>query len=315
MTAKLSSLSRREFLRNSAGLAANICLLSGCDSREVPDVPVSFGVIADVQYADADPKGTRIYRGSSEKFKTAVAQFNTMNLDFVINLGDLIDHDFFSFATMMPIVRRINAPVAHVLGNHDFEVADDKKASVPERLGMTAKYYDFVMGNWRFVVLDGNDLSLHAHLKDSQMYRTSASLLEALKAQNNHNAKPWNGAVGREQLAWLSSRLTQAKQAHQQVIVFCHWPIFPEDLDTLWNAKELLAVLDSFDCVAAYFNGHHHAGGYGVNKGIHYVTFRGMVDGEDRTSYSTVRCTSDVIEITGYGDEPSRTLVKNKKAR
>jgi manganese-dependent ADP-ribose/CDP-alcohol diphosphatase len=303
------NLSRREFLRTSAGLAASTCLVAGCGSQVVPDEPLRFGVVTDVQYADADPKGPRIFRGSPKKLKAAVADFNTMNLDFVINLGDLIDRDFFSFDTMMPIMGTINAPVAHVLGNHDYEVADVMKASVPERLGMSTKHYDFVMGNWRFVVLDGNELSLHAHIKDSEVYRKSALLLEELKAQNKHNAKPWNGAMGREQLNWLSSRLAMATKAHQKVIVFCHWPIFPEALDTLWNAEALLEVLESSDCVAAYFNGHHHAGGYGEKKGIHYVTFRGMVDGAERTSYSTVECTSNRIEITGYGDEPSRSLI------
>ena len=301
-------VSRREFLKTGAGLAANTCLLAGCAKRVVWDEPLSFGVFTDVQYADADSQGPRIYRGSPDKLKSAVAHLNTMNLDFVMNLGDLIDRDFFSFGMMMPIVKTIKAPVAHVLGNHDYEVADDKKSRVLSRLGMTARYYDFVMGPWRIVVLDGNDLSLHAHIEGSEAYTRAEQLLEELTAQGKHNAKPWNGAIGPEQLAWLAERLTQASRARQQALVFCHWPIFPEELDTLWNASELLGVLESFDCVAAYFGGHHHAGGYGVRNGNHYVTFRAMLDGADRTAYSIVRCTSNAIEITGYGDEPTRVL-------
>ena len=303
-------VSRRTFLKAGAHVVAGtqICLLTGCSSDVAEDEPLSFGVVTDVQYADADPSGPRIYRGSPEKLRAAVTHLNTMNLDFVINLGDLIDRDYFSFYTMLPIVETIKAPVAHVLGNHDFEVADNKKADVPTCLGMSAKYYDFVMGNWRFVVLDGNDVSLHAHLKDSEAHQEAARMLEALKVLNKHNAKPWNGALGPEQLAWLSGRLTKATQARQKVIVFCHWPVYPEELDVLWNAGELVALLESFDCVAAYFGGHHHEGGYGKRNGIHYVTFRAMLDGVDRTSYSTVRCTSNAIEITGYGDEPSRML-------
>ena len=231
-----------------------------------------------------------------------------MNLDFVIHLGDLIDRDFFSFGAVLPIMAKIKAPVAYVLGNHDYEVADDKKAEVPARLGMSAKYYDFVIGNWRFVVLNGNDISLHAHAKDSDAYQEAAAMFETLKKQNAAFANPWNAAIGSDQLSWLDSRLSQAAKAHQKVIVFCHWPVHPDASDGLWNYNEVLARIESFDCVASFLAGHYHPGAYGVREGIHHVTFRAMLDGEDRTSYAVVRCDKETIQITGYGDEPTRTL-------
>jgi len=132
--------------------------------------------------------------------------------------------------------------------------------------------------------------------------------LEDLKARKLPNAQDWNGGVGSAQLAWLRQRLAQAAQAHQQVIVCCHWPIYPEGAHNLWNDKELMATLESHDCVRAYLCGHNHSGEYVLKSGIHYVTFKAMLDGAERTSYAAVHCDSDVIKITGYGDEPSRVL-------
>jgi predicted phosphodiesterase len=295
-------------LKVGAGVAADVCLLTGCSKRDIPAASFSFGVITDVQYVDADPVGPRFYRGAPKKLKAAVAHLNTMNLDFVIHLGDLIDHDFFSFGTMMPIIKTIKAPVAMVLGNHEYEVEDDKKADVPAELGMSSRYYDFVMGTWRFVVLDTNDVSLYANVEGSDAYREASAMLNRLKALNRANAKVWNSAVSSEQIAWLDSRLAMATSAHQKVIVFGHAQVYPDGDLRLWNADKIMAVLGSHDCVAAYLNGHNHEGAYGVQNGIHYVTFRGMLDGEDRTSYAVVHCDPDAIRITGYGDEPTRVL-------
>lgn len=301
-------LTRRQILQ--AGVAANLWL-SGCGSQDdwaSSDESIKFGLITDVQYADADPSRERIYRGSPAKLETAVKHLNTLGLDFVIHLGDLIDHDYLSFHRVLPLMKRLNAPVAYVLGNHDFDVDDSFKDGVPGQLGMASRYYDFVMGQWRFIVLDGNDISLHAYVQDSPKYKEASAYLEQLKSLGKTYAKEWNGAVGYEQLGWLRSRLMLATQARQHVIVFCHWPVFPAELDTLWNPDEVTEVLESFDCVKAYMGGHHHVGGYGIKQGIHYVTFKAMLDGEARTSYSMVNCQSDKIEITGYGDEPSRVL-------
>ena len=62
--------------------------------------------------------------------------YNKLNLSFVVHLGDFIDRDFESFDKVVPIYNRLKAPHYHVLGNHDFEVADDKKALVPTKLGL-----------------------------------------------------------------------------------------------------------------------------------------------------------------------------------
>jgi predicted phosphodiesterase len=299
-------------LKTTAGLIANACLLTGCSSHLVQSPrnrPFSFGVITDVQYVDADSGGTRMYRQSPAKLEAAVEHFNTLDLAFVIHLGDLIDRDFASFDTVMPLLGACRHPVFQVLGNHDFAVADDKKSSVPLRMGMTRRYYDFGQGPWRFVVLDGNDMSLQGHVPGSDRYLASVEILARLKAEKSSNAQNWNGGVGAEQMRWFKATLTHAKKAAQQVVVFCHWPVWPKTSHTLWNDAEVVSVLESHSHVKAYLCGHNHAGEYAEKNGIHYVTFRGMVEGTDRTAYGVVHCEPNALSITGYGHEPSRNLI------
>ena len=61
--------------------------------------------------------------------------YNQLELAFAVHLGDFIDWDFGSFDKVVPIYNRLKAPHYQVLGNHDFSVADDKKALVPAQLG------------------------------------------------------------------------------------------------------------------------------------------------------------------------------------
>jgi len=91
----------------------------------------SFGAIADCQYCQGPDRGSRKYKASQEKLKQCVEHFNQENLSFVIHLGDFIDRDFSSFDDLLPIYQSLHAPGYHVLGNHDFEVADEYKKQVP----------------------------------------------------------------------------------------------------------------------------------------------------------------------------------------
>lgn len=58
-----------------------------------------FGLIADPQYADAEPSEThpRFYRNSLCKLSKAITELNDHHLEFVVTLGDLVDRDWASF--------------------------------------------------------------------------------------------------------------------------------------------------------------------------------------------------------------------------
>jgi predicted phosphodiesterase len=306
-----SQLTRREFARILAGGAFAFATVRGNTSRAQPqrgEDSFAFGVLADAQYCDAEPSGTRYYRASSKKLAACVDAFNQLELAFAIHLGDFIDRDFQSYDVMVPIYNRVKAPHYHVLGNHDFSVAEERLDGVVQRLGLPNRYYCFRTGGWRLIVLDGNDLSLIARRKGSPEYERAQSVYTNLKAQNAPNAQTWNGGIGEGQLAWLEGQLGTADKAGENVIVFCHFPVFPENVHNLWNATEVIETLESHRSVVAYMNGHNHAGNYGQKNGIHYLTFPGMVETPNTTAYAVVEVRPNGLKVKGYGRTRSRLL-------
>jgi hypothetical protein len=95
---------------------------------------------------------------------------------------------------------------------------------------------------------------------------------------------------------------------NEKVILLCHFPLVPDIADNLLNYKEVLLTLGKYQNIIAWFNGHNHAGNYGVYNKTHFVTFRGMVETQNDNSYAFVKVFTDRIEIKGYGREVSRVL-------
>ena len=263
----------------------------------------SFGAIADCQYCSGPNRGSRHYSSSAKKLHECVEELNSHDLKFVIHLGDFIDRDYASFDKVLPIYQSLKMPAYHALGNHDFDVADKWKAKVPERMGMKSKYYDFSIDDWRFIVLDGNDVSFHAYPKDSSEYREA----EVYYRENKIRSPRWNGAVGEKQLTWMKEVLKGAEKKGEKVVLYCHFPVYPADPHNLWNAKEVISILETFSCVKAYINGHNHKGKYGQKNGIHYLTLKGMVETESN-AYSIIGIFQDRIKVIGYGRESDRVL-------
>ena len=85
-------MNRRQFLALSTAATASV-------RAEVPaNGPlVSFGLLTDVQYADAASQGERHFRESIPKLKAAVEDLGKEKLPFSLHLGDVIDRDFSSF--------------------------------------------------------------------------------------------------------------------------------------------------------------------------------------------------------------------------
>ena len=266
---------------------------------------LEFGLVPDVQYCDCEVSGTRYYRNSLDKLMEASHTFNREDVDFTVQTGDLIDRNLSSFSTILPIYNTIESRKYHVLGNHDFPVTTDQVVDI---LDMPNQYYDFKYKNWRFVVLDTNDLSLYANPIGSEKYQEAQIMYNSLKENNEINAQTWNGGISNEQLTWLRGVLDKAAQAQEKVIVFSHMPVYPENEHNVWNDEAVIQELEAAGNVVAYFNGHNHAGNYAVKNGIHYVNLQGMVETADTNSYSVVRVYKDRIEVDGYGREIDRVL-------
>lgn len=263
----------------------------------------SIGVIVDCQFCNLEGTGIRKYAQSEKKLKECVTHFNTMDLAYPIHLGDFIDRDWDSFKVVKPIYNALKMPKYHVLGNHDYSVEDDKKADVHKILDMPSRYYDFEVNNWRFIVLDGNDISFHAYPSNSAQYRAA----EEYYRQNNIESPTWNGAIGSIQVQWLKTVLDKALKSKEKVMLFCHFPVYPKNIYNLWNADEIVEVLEEYPNVMVFLNGHNHEGDYGEKNGIHYVTMKGMVDTEEN-SYGVLKVYPGYLEIIGYGREISRHL-------
>ena len=66
-------------------------------------------------------------------------------------------------------------------------------------------------------------------------------------------------------------------------------------------------MLSEYPCVRAFLAGHHHTGGYGVYRGVHHLTFRGMVEGPEN-KFAIVEVYPDKLVVRGFGTEEHRTL-------
>ncbi len=298
-------MERRKFIALSAA-AVSTSQLSATPVAEKP--LVSFGLITDVQYADVDPEGERHYRESLPKLEAAVAWLSKKDLAFTFHLGDLIDRDFTSFATLLPLLDGLGHPVKHLLGNHDYTVADGQKAGIAATLAMPSDHYTFRSGTVRFVMLDTNEVSNYKYPQGSADDVEGEAMLAKLVADGALAAQPWNGGVSLKQLAWLENELAQADAAEERVIVCGHHPLLPSDAMQAWNGNDVLAVIDRHPCVVAYFNGHHHDGAQVIRNGVPFITFKSILQKPGVNAFSAIHVFADRLEIEGKGREVSRTF-------
>ena len=259
-------------------------LALGCCFARADNLP-AFGVVSDIQYGDKEGSVSRDYRGSLQRLEQCVSAFNGQKLDFVIQLGDLIDGYSTNTAASVADLdkalntfNRLSAPKYHVLGNHCLSAGTNALA---QRLGLERFYYTFTVPaakGWRFVVLDGNDAGY--------------------------------GVVSERQLMWFRETLDRAQGTGEKVICFCHYPLLKTAAEHHRMAKpeEILKTLDDHTCVAAWIAGHEHAGGYARQRHVHHLTMRGLVEAPGSTAFARFELAEDRIQETGFGNEPSREM-------
>jgi predicted phosphodiesterase len=302
-------LTRRRLLR--AGGAALVTPFLGfvpTTARPSGEPIFRFGVVADPQYAPIAPMGTRYFSSSLSKLGEAFRVFNSEKLEFVVTLGDIIDRDWASYADVLPLYAKLKHKNFYLLGNHDFSVASAYLNSVLQRLGLRRAYYDFVGGGHRFIVIDGNEISLFANAKGSKNYAAAEKRISDLKAAGAGNAHIVNGGISDLQLAWVEQMMNKAKAAGERVIVMGHYPIYPVNPLNLWDDTWLVDILTSYDNFLLYINGHNHAGNFGAIAHKYFVNFKGMVETPDTTAFSIVDVYDDRIDIRAFGVEVRRTL-------
>jgi hypothetical protein len=224
-----------------------------------------------------------------------------------MNLGDLIDGNgaasLNEFKLALGHFDRVLAPVHHVLGNHCLAVAHDTATRL---LRIGPGYYAFQTNGWRFIVLDGMDVSAKSPTNSPEWIEARKYLAADPKLPD------WNGALGARQMQWLKDTLADVSKSGQKAVVFCHHPVVSSVTNlklVLWNSEAVLQVLESSGCVAAVLCGHDHKGDYALRNGIHHVTFPGIVeaaDGDNRCA--VVEIFQDHLRILGIGSVPGRNL-------
>jgi hypothetical protein len=273
---------------------------------------LKIGLVADPQYADKPVAGKRYYRESLWKLKEAITTFNENQVDFVQNLGDIIDGGRESYDSIIPVYQNLNPDIEnyHLLGNHDFAVDSSHLANLLETFSMPDYYYSYVREGWRFIVLDATDYSyfsngLHKHdIEQVNSYYESTSG----KLNNYH----WNSAIGEQQQNWLKQELDKARLSQSNVVIFSHMPLRPLNTpENLWNNKEIIDIIENSSNVVAYINGHNHAGNYELKNGIHYITIFGMVD-TMINSYGILEIYKNSLVVKGYGNQKTFHLTTNE---
>ena len=296
---------RRQFLVTTGStLAAGS--VRGANKKESP--LFTFGLMADCQYVDAETRGTRFYRNSPRKLEEAVTALNQHDLAFTFHLGDFIDREYRSFDVLEPVAKKLESKLYHALGNHDFDVEDEKKAEVPGRLGLQTGYYSFQKEGFRFVVIDTTEVSTYRHSKGASETLAAAEELKKVKAEGIKGAQPWNGRPGEDQVQWIREQLDAAEKAGETVLILGHHPILPDESHAIWNASEVRRLFQENTCAKLYLNGHNHAGAYVDASGLHFLTLDGMVETENTNAFAVAHLYRDRIEIAGSGRQESYAL-------
>ncbi|MBQ3581491.1 MAG: metallophosphoesterase [Alistipes sp.] len=265
---------------------------------------VRFGVVTDTHYADRERSGTRYYRDSIAKMREAVAEFQRADLDFIIELGDMKDTTARSepvptLRFLDDIEREFSAfrgPRYHVLGNHDMDCLTKEEFLAHTRNAGRARgkaFYSFSEGGVRCIVLDAN------FNEDRTPY-----------ARGNFD---WRKAyIPASQIEWLDRELT--RHADEPTLVFLHQMLdsfsdISKDL-CVGNAEAVVEVLERHRQVLAVFQGHHHPGHYSHRRGIHYLTFQGMIEqAAPASAYAIVEVEADgTIRVEGFRSCPDRVL-------
>ena len=295
----------------------------------------SFGVIADVQWADTedgynfDKTVARKYRGAFRNLIRAVDWWNGLPEppNFIAQLGDLIDGINVKLGDSMPALEaalteleRAPCPTINIVGNHELYNFDRQALSRASWLRHgDAEYYSFKPApGWRFVVLDPYQQALIGHAADDPRRREAVKLIskrnpgvdpsgvggEWFKHVSGYDRRfvPYNGGLGSEQLAWLRGELHDASALGERVCILCHVILHPEACGgstMVWDYPDALQALGETSCVVAVLCGHDHFGQYHKDdNGIHHMTFCSPLNkGDEGAAFGLVHVWEDALEL------------------
>ncbi|KAM9296778.1 manganese-dependent ADP-ribose/CDP-alcohol diphosphatase [Gastrophryne carolinensis] len=302
----------------------------------------TFGVLADIQYADLPDglsgwKTMRYYRHTLQHLQEAIRQWNreTHRPKFVLQLGDAIDgrnqrcgKSLEALETVLRDMEKAKMPFHHVWGNHELYnfqrdflgesklnsswMRDRRQSQGDEGAADYYAYHFSPHSKFRFILLDTYDLSFYGRKGNSRGYLDSLNFLEQTDKSQLHLIE-FNGGVGAKQLQWLEEVLTHCDRHRERAVIAGHIPIHPKAKASLclaWNYEDILRVVQSHPSAVCYFAGHDHAGGYHRDShGVHHITMEGVIESPPgQNAYGTVEVYEDKMVLRGRGRVRSRVL-------
>ncbi|XP_030631464.1 manganese-dependent ADP-ribose/CDP-alcohol diphosphatase [Chanos chanos] len=242
----------------------------------------TFGVIADIQYADIDDgynfKRTRkrYYRNSLQLLHKATKEWSAERFkpNFILQLGDIIDGFNKKYEAseraLETVIKEFNdypAVVHHVWGNHEFynfsrttllsSVLNSTANTDAANIINTDQIYAYHFSpspKFRFITLDAYDVSLIGREESNSKYNQAMKLLREHNSNDDLNHPPapagmeqrfvkFNGGFSQSQLDWLEKVLCLADERQEKVIIISHLPVHPESTDPICLAWNYDEVL------------------------------------------------------------------------
>ena len=186
---------RAAALAIGASASGGVLALSVPPSPRAASAPLfTFGIIADVQWADAedgsnyDRTVVRHYRGAFRTLQRAVDWWRALPEppSFIAQLGDIIDGVNVRLGQSAPALeaalselRRAPCPSVNLVGNHELYNFDRRALAAAGWLRHgDREYYSFSpAAGWRVVVLDPYQLALIGHAQDDPRRLAAVELL------------------------------------------------------------------------------------------------------------------------------------------
>lgn len=224
---------------------------------------MKIGLYADPHYAQREMSGDKRYnRLSLKKIKECYAAFADAGAELAVCLGDLIDNEpdhateILDLEQVAEIIKRSGIPTVCVMGNHD-------------AFSFTAEEYYSILGGCepKDICAPGLDLLF----LDACYFKSGARYAPG--------DRDWRDTF----LPNAEELETKLNSCKGKVYVFMHQNLDPEvtEVHRLFNAREVMEILEKSGKVKAVYQGHYHPGHRTVFNGIEYVSLPAMCEKEN----------------------------------
>lgn len=260
---------------------------------------LTFGISTDAHYDSVS------YPDGDEKITDYIADMNSWEPDFIIDIGDLVHAGWVEseWDIMGDIIATFTGDKYYVYGNHEYNLfysagQGNTRADWLTKTGYGSSQYSWDVGGYHIVVIDPN----YNEAGDDYPSAWHAPYLPAT------------------QRTWLTNDLAGTALP---TIVFCHQRLDGSGSPYVNNSSEVREILSNSGKVIAVFMGHDHINYRSIISNIYYYEIDGMQQGDyPTTAYAKVTITdrglSHSIEIEGVGDQAdysdsvsSHTTIRN----